>query len=487
MALVDPNIAMGYRGVEIPNQLAQYAQLSAIQNAQQANQLNQLKMEEYRLEKQNKNALSAAYAQSFNPTTGKVDYNKLTGLLAQGGQGVNIPGVLKQRTEDEKAETEEAARRAKLMADTQVMYQNMTGQIRNKADAATFLQRMVNDPALKDSPLTRIPLMEQVQRIPDDPQGLDNWVKQFSLGATKYITENKPVTFAQDTGAGGRLMSRPGLGGTAIVVPGSEFIKTQTFADRNAAANLNLNQQKFEFEKANPTLTIQEDQNGMLAVNTRTGVATPVVYGPTGFQAAPAATPNASVMRQQPPATPVQRTPAIPGMTSVLDQVAAPAQMPMPAVDGGRVTGAPVGSKREAPAKFNDTDMQLSGLAGSLKEFKNEVKRNVFTGAKFLPTGSDTAAMQAKYTALLMGVKDLYTLGALTGPDMSIIESQITNPASWSGKFTSKEGFEEQTKVIEDMLKRTAVNLENTYSRQPRATKKAIEALGDGGGWSVVR
>jgi hypothetical protein len=76
-----------------------------------------------------------------------------------------------------------------------------------------------------------------------------------------------------------------------------------------------------------------------------------------------------------------------------------------------------------------------------------------------------------------MGVKDLYTLGALTGPDMSIIESQITNPASWSGKMTSKEGFAEQAKVIEDMLKRTTTNIETTYGRTPKAARKALEAL----------
>jgi hypothetical protein len=149
------------------------------------------------------------------------------------------------------------------MADTQAMYQNMTGQIRNKADAATFLQRMVNDPALKDSPLARIPLMEQVQRIPEDPQGLDNWVKQFSLGATKYITENKPVTFSQDTGAGGRVMSRPGLGGAATVVPGSEFTKTATIGDRTAQAQLSLAREKFNFDKMNEgqSVTYQQDAN----------------------------------------------------------------------------------------------------------------------------------------------------------------------------------------------------------------------------------
>jgi hypothetical protein len=90
--------------------------------------------------------------------------------------------------------------------------------------------------------------------------------------------------------------------------------------------------------------------------------------------------------------------------------------------------------------------------------------------------------MQAKYTALLMGVKDLYTLGALTGPDMSIIESQLTNPASWSGAFTSQKGFEAQIKVIEDMLKRTSTNLENTYGRVPKATKSALQGLSTGAG-----
>jgi hypothetical protein len=211
-------------------------------------------------------------------------------------------------------------------------------------------------------------------------------------------------------------------------------------------------------------------------------VATPVVYGPSGFQAAPAAAPVAgpSVMRQN-AGMPGARMPAIPGMTSVLDQTAAPAaSMPRPSADGMRVAGQPVGSKKEAPVKFNDTDMQLAGLAGSLKDFKEEIGKNLFTGAKYIPSGADTSRMTAKYTALLMGVKDLYTLGALTGPDMSIIESQLTNPASWSGKFKTKEGFNEQVKVIEDMLKRSTTNLETTYGRVPKASRKALEGLPGG-------
>ena len=217
MAL-DPNIALGVRPLEIANPLAQYSQIAQIQNAQQANQLNQMKMAEYELEKQNKNALSAAYARSFDPTSGKVDYNKLTGLLASGGQGTQIPAVLKQRTEEDRAATEEAARRAKLTADTQAMYQNLSGQIGSKQDAVMFLQRMLNDPAMKDAPITKIPLMEQVRRIPEDPQGLDNWVKQFSLGATKYITENKPTTQQVNRGGATELYQTAGLGGAPKLV-----------------------------------------------------------------------------------------------------------------------------------------------------------------------------------------------------------------------------------------------------------------------------
>jgi hypothetical protein len=46
MAL-DPNIAMGYRGIELPDPLAQYGQVAQIQAAQQANRLHEMQMAEY--------------------------------------------------------------------------------------------------------------------------------------------------------------------------------------------------------------------------------------------------------------------------------------------------------------------------------------------------------------------------------------------------------------------------------------------------------
>jgi hypothetical protein len=247
MAL-DPNIALGVRPLqlEMPNQLAQYAQISQIQNAQQANRLHEMQMAEYeraRLEEEGtRNFLGKA-----DLTDPAVRAQLLTGY---GKSGREIYGKL---SEAEKAQTEEAARRAKLMQDTQGMYRDMSGQIKTKADAVSFLQTMINDPAMKGAPITKIPLMAQVQKIPEDPQGLDDWTKQFAVGATKYVSENKPHWI----NANGANIAVGGLTGKTLPgvanvydVPLPADVEAQKMRiARAGASNINLAQEKaFESE-----------------------------------------------------------------------------------------------------------------------------------------------------------------------------------------------------------------------------------------------
>lgn len=54
---IDPSLAFAYKGIEIPNQLAQYAQVQQIQAGQQAQQLNQLKMQEAQIAAQTRNSM----------------------------------------------------------------------------------------------------------------------------------------------------------------------------------------------------------------------------------------------------------------------------------------------------------------------------------------------------------------------------------------------------------------------------------------------
>ena len=105
MALVNPNIAMSYRGVEVPQQnaLADYAAIQQIQGGRQTQEMNALKMQQAQKEIGAQNVLSQAYAQATNPETGEIDYNKLRSTLATGGAGAQIPGVEKLRRESETA------------------------------------------------------------------------------------------------------------------------------------------------------------------------------------------------------------------------------------------------------------------------------------------------------------------------------------------------------------------------------------------------
>ena len=129
-------------------------------------------------------------------------------------------------------------------------------------------------------------------------------------------------------------------------------------------------------------------------------------------------------------------------------------------------------------ADFMSKAKKLKDFEGYLTDYKDELNKDLMVFPKEipilpsqgmaipLPVGSDTARMNSKYTALLMGLKDAYELGALTGPDMGIVEAQVTNPASISGALTSRDGMKEQVKVLEGILKRGRENLESSYGRK---------------------
>jgi hypothetical protein len=142
------------------------------------------------------------------------------------------------------------------------------------------------------------------------------------------------------------------------------------------------------------------------------------------------------------------------------------------------------GTGTKPSAEFMKASKQLNDLEGALKDYKSEIASDKWVLPKNipvpfsdtgipLPTGADTARVAGKYNSLLMGVKNLYELGALTGPDMSIIERQLTNPSSWAGLLTSKNAMNEQIKILEDMLARSKENLASSYRQTVPAASTA--------------
>jgi len=247
---IETSIPLQYRAPQIDfsqmqqpvNQMAQVYQL---QHAQQQNQLGQMQMAEYeraRAEEQGTSNFLRG-ADLSNPDT-------RSQLLTQYGKSGRE--IYKNINEAEKARTEEAARQAKLMQDTEAMYRNISGLIKSKTDAISFLQNLISDPAMKNSPIARIPLESQIQRIPDDPVGLDDWVKQFSLGTTKYISENKPHW----VNAGGANVPVSNLTGRAIPgVPSIADVPLPAAVEeqkkriaKSGASNINVGPQEKAFE-----------------------------------------------------------------------------------------------------------------------------------------------------------------------------------------------------------------------------------------------
>ena len=126
MATIDPNIAMGYRPVQIENPLNQLAAYSQIQSGQQNQQLNALKMRQAQQDFDTQNALAEAYKGAFNPNTGSLDYNLLTKQLAERGAGSAIPGVIKAQRDVEltaqQLKTQQAAEQKSITETTGLQY-----------------------------------------------------------------------------------------------------------------------------------------------------------------------------------------------------------------------------------------------------------------------------------------------------------------------------------------------------------------------------
>ena len=99
MATIDPNIAMGYKPVQIENPMNQYAAMSQIQNAQNQNALAQYQLSAAKRADEATNIQNQLYAKHYNPQTGEVNKAGLFADLAQTPAAGLIPKLQTQFSE----------------------------------------------------------------------------------------------------------------------------------------------------------------------------------------------------------------------------------------------------------------------------------------------------------------------------------------------------------------------------------------------------
>jgi len=286
MAL-DPNIALGVRPLEIANPLAQYGQVAALQSAQNQNQLAQYQLGAAQRAEATQNALADAYSQSIDPDTGAINYNKLTGLLAKGGGGSQIPGIEKTRREIEAAALSAKKIQGEIeknqfdLQDKKLKFAwNAVGSASTPQTAIAELTKGVKDGVFDMKSVTTE--IQQLQNM--TPEQYQQYRVQKVMGildAKDKLGFMLPKTARQDIG--GQIVSiqdNPALPGYGMPIAGGAIAKTPTFGERTAQGQLNLARQKFAWEQANPGFELKEAEDGsIVGVNKRTLQAFPVSIG----------------------------------------------------------------------------------------------------------------------------------------------------------------------------------------------------------------
>lgn len=224
MADINALIAQGVTPVQIESPLNQMGKIMSIRNAQQEYSMNEQKLAE-------QNALRDFL--KGNPNLADADtLNRLTtGFGASGlAYGTKLMEIDKARRAEKAAEW-------KLVEDKTKYFRDALANVNNPDDARTWTAAVYSDPNL--GPVFKgmgTTLEQAVAKVPTDPAAFNSWKQQAALGATKFVELNKPHFVTQDLNGKTQVLSMPGLGGAAGVVPGTAQAKTLTPGEARTAS-----------------------------------------------------------------------------------------------------------------------------------------------------------------------------------------------------------------------------------------------------------
>jgi hypothetical protein len=246
MAL-DPNIALGVRGIEVANPLAQYAQISQLQSAQNQNALAQYQLSAAQRADEQQNKLYAAVQQPDF----KLDF---ASAIKYGAPGI---AAFKAQTEAEAAGLTRTKTQGEINKQNVDILDSKLKQSRafldtlNPADPNAPQQYLqwhqanhsdpVIGPALKARGVSVDQSRAQIEdAIAKGPQAFADLINGSKLGTEKFMELNKPTTNVVDQSGQKQMFQTPGLGGAPKSVG--------TFADVPLPAN--VFEQKKQIAKA---------------------------------------------------------------------------------------------------------------------------------------------------------------------------------------------------------------------------------------------
>ena len=212
---VNPAIAMGVRGIEIADPLAQYGKISAIQNAQNQNALAQYQLGAAQRAEAKDIARTNALAQAGTDDTA------IANALLKSGDLKGYSEFVKTRRETMKADTELVDAKLKQSRsfldtidpnDPNAPQQYLAWHQANHADP-------VLGPVLKARGITAEQSLGRINdAIAKGPQAFAQLIAQSKLGTEKFMELNKPTTQVIDQSGQRQVIQLPGLGGAPTTV-----------------------------------------------------------------------------------------------------------------------------------------------------------------------------------------------------------------------------------------------------------------------------
>ena len=385
MALVNPNIAMSYRGVEVPqqNMLADYAAIQQIQGGQRQAELSQMQIDSMRRDQAALSKMQAAITAKGGPSDLNVAAEEMinSGIPEYFKQGLVIKQTLDKQSRFAKllGPTGGAAPAAAApVSEAYPGYNESIGMTNALApapaapvNAMADLQRKINEAYLigtpealafakageeRLKPTTDVSSMQSLG-FPPTPEGFAKFKgAQFAPPAPTDIAKLIKERDALPKGDPNRALY-------------DRQIKDLGATAENARQRLAFDQAKFNWEKANPGFEIREaDDGSVVGVNKRTLQAFPVTIG---GGAAPAAAPAAGGTGM-----PSARVPAPQAPQAPLAGATPTAGKPLMGKGQGMTEG-----ERKASTLLQRLRFSESQLTKALVDDPDAAKPGVFTSA----------------------------------------------------------------------------------------------------------
>ena len=240
MATIDPNIAMGFKPIQIQDPLNRMAAMMQIEGGQQSQQLNALKIREAEQEIENRNALRNVPGGINDPDYIK-NVAKFDPKLA-----LALQKDMALRTE---ADLKSTGLGIKNFTDSMSQYRNVLDMVRTPEQLLAWQEAVHKDPItgskLASMGIPYDSVKQQLLAELQKPGGFEAALTQSKLGATKFAELNKPVIQNVTRGGISEQIQTPGMGGAPLVTRTAQVtatpgeLMTDARARERLAAELN--------------------------------------------------------------------------------------------------------------------------------------------------------------------------------------------------------------------------------------------------------